>query len=72
MVRGLLTKQEETMKLITRFEAASRSTTELHALRTQAMRAFASAARGSENRRKALASLEAIEAELVVRPNGLL
>lgn len=59
------------MKLISRFEAASYSTTELHALHTQALRAFATAARGSENRRNALASLEAIEAELAARPNGL-
>jgi len=59
------------MKLISRFEAATRSTTELHALHTQAMQAFATAARGSQTRRDALASLEAIEAELAARPNGL-
>jgi hypothetical protein len=35
------------MKLISRFEAATRSTTELHWLHTQALYAFAKAARGS-------------------------
>ena len=59
------------MKLISRFEASSRSTTELHALHTQTLQAFSAAARGSETRRNALASLEAIEAELAARPNGL-
>lgn len=55
------------MKLISRFDAATRSTTELHALHTQAMQAFAMAARGSQIRSEALASLEAIEAELATR-----
>lgn len=59
------------MKLTTRFEAATRSTTELHALHTQALQAFVSAARGSKDRRNALASLDAIEVELAARPNGL-
>lgn len=59
------------MNPITRFEAASRSTTELYVLHTQAMLAFASAARGSETRRNALAALEAIEAELAARPQGI-
>lgn len=59
------------MKLISRFEAATRSTTELHGLHTQALYAFTKAARGSQTRREALASLEAIEAELAARSNGL-
>ena len=59
------------MKLFTKFDAASRSKTELHALKHKTLLAFASAARGSEDRRNALASLEAIEAELAVRPPGL-
>lgn len=59
------------MKLITRFEAASRSTYELHALRSEAVIAFAHATRGSEDRRNALTSLHNIEAELALRPHGL-
>ncbi|WP_420412392.1 hypothetical protein [Roseibium sp.] len=58
------------MKLITRFEAASRSTRELHALHSEAVVAFAHAARGSEARRNALSSLHNIEAELAMRPHG--
>lgn len=58
------------MKLITRFEAATRSTTELHALHTEALRAFATAARGSDTRRNALAMLDVIETELAARPEG--
>lgn len=55
------------MKLISRFEAASRSTCELHALHSEAFNAFANAPRGSEDRRNALGSLECIEAELAIR-----
>ena len=61
------TQQEVTMKLITRFDAASRSTPELLALHTETLRAFTSAARGSQERRDALASLHNIECELAVR-----
>lgn len=56
------------MKLITRFEAASRNTAELNALHREAFNAFANAPRGSEDRRNALASIETIEAELAQRP----
>ena len=59
------------MKLVTRFEAATKTTTELHALHTQALQAFTHAARGSDIRRDALASLETIEAELAARSFGL-
>lgn len=59
------------MKLITRFEAASRSTDELHALYRDAFNAFAFAPRGSLERMNALASLHTIETELAVRPPGL-
>lgn len=59
------------MKLITRFQAASRSTPELHALYREAFNAFAFAPRGSIERSNALASLHNIEAELAVRPPGL-
>jgi hypothetical protein len=64
-------QQEVTMRLITRFDAASRSTAELHALLREAFNAFASAPRGSIERSNALASLHNIEAELAVRPPGL-
>lgn len=63
-------QQEVTMRLITRFDAASRSTPELHALHTQALKAFASAARGSQERSNALASLHNIEDELAARPHS--
>lgn len=61
-------QQEVTMKLITQFDAASRSTSELLALHAKAMLAFKSAARGSRVRRNALASLHNIEVELALRP----
>ena len=60
-------KTEETMKLITRFELTSKPTGELHALRGQALKAFASAP-GSNARRDALASLANIDAEIRSRP----
>ena len=52
------------MKLVSRFEAASRNTTELHGLLKEAFNAFAAAPRGSEQRRDALASMRNIEDEL--------
>lgn len=55
------------MKLISHFEAASLSTAELHALHRQALIDFAAAARGSEARRKALATLDVIETVLATR-----
>jgi hypothetical protein len=57
------------MKLITRFELASKSVGELHALRGKALKAFAAATRGTNARRDALASLANIEAELRSRPS---
>jgi hypothetical protein len=59
------------MKLVSRFEAASRSTAELHGLLGEAQRAFACAARGSQERRDALATIRNIENELAIRPPGL-
>ncbi|WP_340149021.1 hypothetical protein [uncultured Sneathiella sp.] len=59
------------MKLITRFEAASRSTAELHALYREAFNSAASAQCGSQERDNALASLHSIKAELAVRSPGL-
>lgn len=55
------------MKLVTRFEAASRSTTQLQSLFREAFNAFSVAPRGSPERQNALASLENIEAELASR-----
>ena len=59
------------MKLVTRFEAASRSTEQLHGLLKEAFNAFSVAPRGSQERQNALASLEIIEAELASRMPGL-
>jgi len=58
------------MKLVTRFEAASRSTAELHGLLVEAFNAFATAPRGSEQRRNANQSMRNIEAELATRMPG--
>ena len=59
------------MKLVSRFEAASLSTAELHGLLKEAFTAFASAPRGSQERRDALASMRNIEDELATRAPGL-
>jgi len=67
MVRGLLEQKEDHMKLITRFEAATRSTAALYRLRRQAFEAFCAAARGSQAQRNALTSMRNIEAELAAR-----
>lgn len=58
------------MKLVSRFEAASRSNAELHGLFKEAFNAFSAVPRGSEDRRTALSSLENIEAELASRMPG--
>jgi hypothetical protein len=55
------------MKLVSRFEAASRSTAELHGLLAKAFNAFAAAPRGSQQRQDALLSMRNIEDELAVR-----
>lgn len=55
------------MKLITQFEAAKRTTAELHSLHREAFNVFAAAPRGSEDRRNAMASLTNIERELASR-----
>ncbi|AQZ50866.1 hypothetical protein [Martelella mediterranea] len=59
------------MKLVSRFEAASRSTTELHGLLKEAFNAFAAEPRGSQDRDVALTSIRNIEAELAARVPGL-
>lgn len=59
------------MKLVTRFEAASRSTAQLQGLFREAFNAFSVAPRGSQERQDAMASLENIEAELASRMPGL-
>ena len=61
------------MYLITRFELASKSDSELAALYRETFNALARSARESAERRNALASLENIEAERAARllqPNG--
>lgn len=55
------------MKLVSRFEAASRNTAELHGLLKEAFNAFAVAPRGSQQRRDALQSMRNIEDELAAR-----
>ena len=55
------------MKLITRFDLASRSKPELHALHREVSNALARSAPGSADRCNALASLENIAAEIAVR-----
>lgn len=59
------------MKLITRFEAASRNTLELHGLLADAFNAFAAAPRGSVARANALETMRNIEIELASRPPSL-
>lgn len=56
------------MKLITRFELVSKRTSELHTLHREVLKAFAAAARGTQERRDALASLANLEAEIRSRP----
>jgi hypothetical protein len=60
--------KEETMKLLSRFELASKPISELHALRREALKDFNAAARGTQERRDALASLTNLDAEIAARP----
>ncbi|MEM9099042.1 MAG: hypothetical protein AAGC79_11015 [Pseudomonadota bacterium] len=55
------------MKLISRHDAAKLSLAELNGLFRQAFNALAAAPRGSQERRNALASLDAIEGEIASR-----
>ena len=55
------------MKLITRFELASRSDAELRALYREVFNALARSGPGSAERRNCLASLETISAEMASR-----
>lgn len=59
------------MKLVSRFEAAARSTAELHGLLGEAKRAFTRAVCGSQERHDALESIRNIEHELASRPPRL-
>lgn len=58
------------MKLITRYKLTTRSTSELRGLLRQTFDALAQSTPESVERRAALASLENIQAELSVRPDG--
>ena len=58
------------MKRVSRFEASSLSTGELHGLLKEAFTAFATAPRGSQERCDAQANLRTIEDELAIRPPG--
>ena len=59
------------MKLVTRFEAASHSTAELHGLLRKAYNAFVAAPRGSSEHQNALHSMQNIEPELAARARSL-
>ncbi len=56
------------MNLITRFELAPRSDSELRALHREMLNALVRSPRHGAARRNALASLENIEAEIASRP----
>lgn len=68
---GASLKEEDQMKLMTQFEAARRTSAELHSFYREAFNALATAPRGSEDRRNAMASLTNIERELASRRPGL-
>ncbi len=55
------------MNLITRFDLASRSTSELHAIYRDTFNALVKSEPGSAERRNALASLENLDAEIHAR-----
>ena len=59
------------MKLITRFELAALSESELRGLMRETFNALARSKSGTPERRNALASLENIQAEIVWRVSGL-
>jgi len=58
------------MKLITRFELASRSTSELRRLLRSMFNELACSKPDTDQRRNALASLETVRTELASRPDG--
>lgn len=59
------------MKLITRFELASKSTSELHALYREIFNALVHSERETAERRSCLASLENIQNEINERASPL-
>ncbi|GHH05383.1 hypothetical protein [Pseudodonghicola xiamenensis] len=59
------------MKLVTHFEAAFRTTDELHVLLREALNAFAAAPRGSTERQNALHTMQNIAPELAARASSL-
>ena len=67
MVRGLLDQEEDTMKLISRFEAAALGTAQLYGLRKDAFVALCAASHGSKAARDALCNMRTIENELAAR-----
>jgi hypothetical protein len=67
MVGASLRNQEDTMKLITRFQAATLSTADLRGLYREIFNELARSEPDSPERRNALASLENIQAELALR-----
>lgn len=67
MVGAFLRNQEDTMKLITRFELAALSEPQLRSLLRETFNVLAKSKPDSPERRNALASMENIQAELGVR-----
>ena len=64
---GSSEQTEETMKLITRFELASRKTSELYALRRTVLGDLAHSKPGTPDRSIALASIENLNVEIAAR-----
>ena len=65
---GASDTKEENMKLTTRFELASRSTPQLRRMLRETFNALAASQPDSAEHRNALASQNAIRAELASRP----
>lgn len=64
---GLQIKRRETMRLITRFELASKNKNELHVILRQAFNELAKSTANTHERRNALASIENIQREISSR-----
>jgi len=64
--RGLLNKEEK-MRLITKFELASKTENELRGMLRLAFNAMATSKQSSAQRRNTLASIENIHSELGIR-----
>ncbi len=70
MLGASLIQKEDTMKLVTRFQAAALSTANLQGLLRETFNELARSDANSSERRNALASLENIRAVLAIRAPG--